>query len=114
MSLIVEGFASPELEEKIHSSSAKKFIYELNFKYGLRVLTTQKNTLYSSEVNEFLLCSKDSDFVVASVWENDGDYNYRSPYYRKSRGRTTAERETLHSKKTFIAHGNHNKEQRDT
>ena len=91
MSLIVEGFESPELQERIQSSSAKKFIYELNFKYGLRVLTTQNG--------EFLMCPKDSDFVVTSVWEEDGDFNYRSPFYRKSRGRTTAERETIHSKK---------------
>lgn len=101
---ILDGFASSDLVEKINSSPAKKLIQELNFKYGLKVLTTnQLPEIYARRPLEFMMCLPDSGFAIAKVWateDSEGvEYNYRSPYYSKERGSGREERETIHSKK---------------
>jgi hypothetical protein len=49
------------------------------------------------------MCEPSTGFAVAKVWtateDNETVYNYRSPFYAKERGRNTADRETIHSKK---------------
>jgi hypothetical protein len=102
--LILDGFGSDLLVEQINASPTKKLIYELNYKYGLKVLTTtQPPEHYSVRPLEFVMCLPDSGFAVAKVWtiESAGEieYNYRSPYYEKERGNSREDRETLHSKK---------------
>jgi hypothetical protein len=39
MNLIYEGFETEQLSELINNSSAKRLIQELNFKYGLKVIS---------------------------------------------------------------------------
>jgi hypothetical protein len=95
MSLILKGFESDALMEQINNSPSKRLIHEIHFKYGLKVLSEDKG--------EFLMCEPSTGFAVAKVWATtDGGetvYNYRSPFYAKERGRNTADRETIHSKK---------------
>jgi superoxide dismutase len=95
MSLILKGFESDALVEQINNSPSKRLIHEIHFKYGLKVLNEDKG--------EFLMCEPSTGFAVAKVWtateDNETVYNYRSPYYVKERGRSTADRETIHSKK---------------
>jgi len=95
MSLILQGFESDALVEQINNSPSKRLIHEIHFKYGLKVLGEDKG--------EFLMCEPSTGFAVAKVWATtDGGetvYNYRSPFYEKERGRNTADRETIHSKK---------------
>lgn len=95
MSLILKGFESDALMEQINNSPSKRLIHEIHFKYGLKVL--------SEEEGKFLMCEPDTGFAVAKVWttteDNETVYNYRSPFYAKERGRNTADRETIHSKK---------------
>lgn len=102
--LILDGFGSDLLVEQINASPTKKLIQELNFKYGLKVLTTtQLPEIYSTRPLEFVMCQPDTGFTAAKVWtiESAGEieYNYRSPYYTKERGKNDSERETIHSKK---------------
>jgi len=95
MSLILQGFESDALVEQINNSPSKRLIHEVHFKYGLKVLSENKG--------EFLMCEPSTGFAVAKVWatteDNETVYNYRSPFYAKERGRSTADRETIHSKK---------------
>jgi hypothetical protein len=95
MSLILQGFESDALVEQINNSPSKKLIHEVHFKYGLKVLNEDKGA--------FLMCEPSTGFAVAKVWttteDNETVYNYRSPFYAKERGRSTADRETIHSKK---------------
>jgi hypothetical protein len=95
MSLILQGFESDALVEQINNSPSKRLIHEIHFKYGLKVLNEDKG--------EFLMCEPSTGFAVAKVWtateDNETVYNYRSPFYEKERGRNTADRETIHSKK---------------
>jgi hypothetical protein len=95
MSLILKGFESDALMEQINNSPSKRLIHEIHFKYGLKVLSEDKG--------EFLMCEPNTGFAVTKVWTTtDGGetvYNYRSRFYEKERGRNTADRETIHSKK---------------
>lgn len=95
MSLILKGFESDALVERINSSPTKRLIHEIHYKYGLKVLQEKEG--------KFLMCEPDTGFAVATVWTNteggEMNYNFRSPFYSKERGRSTADRETIHSKK---------------
>ncbi len=102
--LILDGFGSDRLVEQINASPTKKLIYELNYKYGLKVLaTTQLPESWGVRPLEFVMCQPDTGFAVAKVWtiESAGEieYSYRSPYYTKERGNGREDKETLHSKK---------------
>lgn len=95
MSLILKGFESDALVEQINNSPSKRLIHEIHFKHGLKVL--------SEEEGKFLMCEPDTGFAVGKAWtETEGNetvYKFRSPFYSKERGRNTADRETIHSKK---------------
>jgi hypothetical protein len=99
---IVEGFETKELASYIEKSPCKRFIQELNFKFGLKVLDLDTKP-WAGITEKFFLTESSGAFVVATIFlEKDGEniiYNYRSPYYRKERGSGSADRETLHSKK---------------
>lgn len=102
--LILDGFGSDRLVEQINASPTKKLINELNYRYGLKVLTTtQLPESWGVRPLEFVMCQPDTGFAVAKVWtiESAGEieYNYRSPYYTKERGNDREDKETIHSKK---------------
>lgn len=103
MSLIYEGFETPQLSEYIDNSLAKRLIQEINFKYGLKVISyiPPDTRLYAPR--ESFLVGDANGMTVAKVWVDKEDgvdvYNYRSPFYRKDRGSDSADRETIHSKK---------------
>jgi hypothetical protein len=103
MNLIYEGFETEQLSESINNSPAKKLIQELNFKYGLKVVSKiDPDTRMYNPVTKYLMADP-SGFAVARVWTEKEDghdvYCYRSPFYRKDRGSDNADRETIHSKK---------------
>ena len=104
MSLIYEGFETQQLSESINNSSSKRLLQELNFKYGLKVISRfDENPLLRRSYETFIVADP-SGFAVARVWTEREDnsydvYCYRSPFYRKDRGSDSADRETVHSKK---------------
>lgn len=99
--LIYEGFETEDLSNVLDNSSCKRFVQELNFKYGLKVVDAIINNNHSPQL-QFLLANT-SGFPIAKVWTHKEDdntiYNYRTPFYRKDRGSDHADRETVHSKK---------------
>lgn len=96
MSLILKGFESDTLVEQINNSLSKTLIHEVHYKYGLKVLS-------KDDEGKFLMCDPDTGLAVGKLWavteDSDTVYCYRSPYYTKERGRNTADRETIYSKK---------------
>ncbi len=96
MSLILKGFESDALVEQINKSPSRTLIHEVHYKHGLKVLSRDSD-------DKFLMCDPDTGFAVARVWTETGEgetvFNFRTPYYSKERGRNTADRETIHSKK---------------
>jgi len=96
---ILEGFVSDELVGNLNNDVAFPLVRELCHKFGLRVLTY----VQQGDIRKFQLCLPNG-MAVGKAWakmESDAKYTYyyRSPYYRKERGRTHEDKETLKSTK---------------
>jgi hypothetical protein len=96
---ILDGFVSDELVGYLHNDVAFPLVRELCHKFGLRVLTY----VQQGDIRKFQLCLPNG-MAVGKAWakmESDAKYTYyyRTPYYRKERGRDHEDKETLHSTK---------------
>lgn len=103
--MILEGYHTPELVDTLNANeNSKKLVIEMCFKYGLKVFrATEKG-----RVPAFHLCYP-SGFAICKVWADTETeaytnapittYYYRSPYYRKDRGRSSTDKETFYSQK---------------
>lgn len=99
---ILDGFQTEELKQTIHADPAFPLIREMCFKFGLKVLNFTEMGINEGEKRKFQLCLPNG-IAVCKAWSGmvDGKraYYYRSPYYRKERGRTAEDKETIHSTK---------------
>lgn len=94
-----------EIESKLTGDPVFPLVRELSFKYGLRVY--QVTELFRPHTTELskreCMMSYEDGLPVCKVWaEKDSSgvhYNYRSPWYEKERGSSSADRETIHSLK---------------
>jgi len=99
----LDGFGSDEELASLKESPAFPLVRELEFKFGLKVLRTAMiRTDYGAQ-GAFQLCNK-FGIAIAKVWackNLDGkmEYNYRSPYYKKERGSSHEDKETIRSVK---------------
>lgn len=96
---ILEGFENDELEQAIKDTVAYPLIRELCFQYKLKVLC--QTDLVS--VKAFQMCLPNG-IAVGKVYATNNtegklEYCYRSPYYKKERGRNETDKETLRSVK---------------
>ena len=96
---ILDGFVNAELVSYLHNDVAFSLVRELCHKFGLRVLTY----VQQGDIRKFQLCLPNG-MAVGKAWakmESDAKYTYyyRTPYYRKERGRDHEDKETLHSTK---------------
>jgi len=99
---ILDGFVSDELVGYLHNDVAFSLVRELCHKFGLRVLTYVRQ----GDIRKFQLCLPNG-MAVGKAWASvsglgeDAKYTYyyRTPYYRKERGRDHEDKETLHSTK---------------
>lgn len=94
----LDGFGSEESYQAMTQESVFPLIRELEFKHGLKVLGKDRNNVYQ-------LCYP-SGVAVGTAWvkeastEDGGNvYNFRTPYYKKARGSSPADKETIHSNK---------------
>jgi len=96
---ILAGFESEELEQKIKDHQAFALVRELNFKYNLKVLGT---TEYQHGT-AFQMCHTNGMAVgkvfVRAIEDGKTEYCYRTPYYKKERGSSEEDKETLRSVK---------------
>jgi hypothetical protein len=111
---IFDGCESEELEQAVLNNKALPLIRELAFKYKLKVLKTVRSgsttdgginfvmTKSEGTVAGFPICevshTTERNYILGE--EVNVDYfNYYSPYFEKSRGRTERDRRTIKSKK---------------
>ena len=99
----LDGFGSDEELTSLKDSPAFPLVREIEFKFGLKVLRTAVTRSNTGAVVAFQLCNK-FGIAIAKVWAQqnaDGkmEYSYRSPYYRKERGSSPEDKETIRSVK---------------
>lgn len=99
---ILEGFGNDELEQTLRDSRVFPLVRDLCYKFGLKVLA--ETDLAGKQA--FQLCLTNGMTVgkayVRDIDVNDSlttEYCYRSPYYRKERGRDDEDKTTLRSTK---------------
>lgn len=97
---ILEGFENDELEQAIKDCTAYPFVRELCFQFKLRVLCKVE---LNGVIQALQMCLPNG-MAVGKVFtrknaEDKLEYCYRSPYYKKERGRSETDKETLHSVK---------------
>jgi hypothetical protein len=102
MKYILNGFESEELEQSLKESKVFPLIRDLCHKFNLRVLAETD----LSGKQAFQLCLTNGMAVgkafVRTISHNDDittEYCYRTPYYKKERGSSHEDKETLRSTK---------------
>ena len=96
---ILAGFESEKLEQSIRYSSVSPLIRDMCHKFGLRVLA--ETELAGKQA--FQLCLPNG-MAVGKVYAQNTDegkteYCYRTPYYKKERGSSDEDKQTLRSTK---------------
>lgn len=101
-----DGYHDEQAYEVLKSSPVFPLVRELEFKYGLKVLRrTQISSGHGLET-AWQLVHKNG-IAVCKVYTHNGggkngnqlEYCYRSPFYRKERGESNADKETVRSVK---------------
>jgi hypothetical protein len=101
-----EGYRDEEAYEVLKSSPVFPLVRELEFKYGLKA--THRSQIHTGHHFEtaWQMVNK-SGIAVCKVYTNERggkngnqlEYCYRSPFYKKERGESNADKETIHSVK---------------
>lgn len=101
-----EGYRDEEAYEVLKSSPVFPLVRELEFKYGLKVLRRTQISASHGYVTAWQLVHKNGIAVCKVFTDNNGgkngnqlEYCYRSPFYRKERGESNADKETIRSVK---------------
>jgi hypothetical protein len=97
---ILAGFESEELEQEIKRNATFPLVRELCFKFGLKVLCeAELDGLRSA----FQMCLPNGMAVGKAYAQLNADnkleYCYRTPYYKKERGSSDGDKQTLRSTK---------------
>ena len=99
MRYILDGFESEELEQSLKASDVFPLIRDICHKFGLKVICETPTSVGMA----FQLCLPNGMAVGKAFTRMNDDkkleYCYRTPYYRKERGRSDEDKETLHSTK---------------
>lgn len=97
---ILAGFESDELEQSLRNSDVFPLVRDMCHKFGLKVLS--ENPLGGLR-QAFQMCLPNG-MAVGKVYtnmnkDNKLEYCYRSPYYKKERGNSDEDKQTLRSVK---------------
>jgi D-alanine-D-alanine ligase-like ATP-grasp enzyme len=99
MRYILDGFESEEFEQSLKASDVFPLIRDICHKFGLKVICETPTSVGMA----FQLCLPNGMAVGKAFTRMNDDkkleYCYRTPYYRKERGRSDEDKETLHSTK---------------
>jgi len=104
MRYILDGFESEEFEQSLKASDVFPLIRDICHKFGVKVLAeVDLGGGGGHNKQSFQLCLTNG-MAVGKVFTRTNDegkveYCYRTPYYRKDRGRSNEDKETLHSTK---------------
>ena len=91
----LEGFGGEESYEELKVSKIFPLVRELQFTYGLKVCGHM-----GKPSGGYMMCHPNG-FAVGNVWYDNDEtqFKYRSPWYRKQRGSSAQDRETVGSVK---------------
>lgn len=99
MRYILDGFNSEEFEQSLRDSQAFPLVRDLCHKFNVKVLCETPTSVGMA----FQLCLPNGMAVGKAFTrmndDNKLEYCYRTPYYKKERGRSDEDKETLHSTK---------------
>jgi len=102
----LEGYHDEEAYEVLKSSNIFPLVRELEFKYGLKVLRRSQIHTGRQFETAWQLAHKNGIAVCKVYAHNYGgrdgnqlEYCYRSPFYKKERGESSGDRETIRSVK---------------
>lgn len=99
MRYILDGFNEEGFEQSLRDSQAFPLIRDICHKFGLKVLAE----IEIANKQSFQLCLPNGMAVGKAFTrmndDNKLEYCYRTPYYKKERGRSDEDKETLHSTK---------------
>ena len=99
MRYILDGFNSEEFEQSLRDSQAFPLVRDLCHKFNVKVLCETPTSVGMA----FQLCLPNGMAVGKAFTRMNDDkkleYCYRTPYYKKERGRSDEDKETLHSTK---------------
>lgn len=97
---ILAGFESEELEQVLKAANAFPLVREICHKFGLKVLA---ETELGGGRQAFQLCLPNGMAVGKAYAQMNADnkleYCYRTPYYKKERGSSDEDKQTLRSTK---------------
>jgi hypothetical protein len=101
-----DGYRDEEAYEVLKSSPVFPLVRELEFKYGLKVLRRSQINTGSGFDTAWQLVHKNG-IAVCKVYTHNGggksgnqlEYCYRSPFYKKERGESNMDKETIRSVK---------------
>ena len=97
---ILDGFDSEEFEQSLRANDVFPLIRDICHKYGVKVLNCEAPTPVG---RAFQLCLPNGMAVGKAFTRVNGDakleYCYRTPYYKKERGSSEEDKETLRSTK---------------
>jgi len=103
----LEGFGTEEQLDELLHSDVLPLVREMQFKYGLKVMDKVVNVNYPEiDKHAYMMCYPNG-IAVGKVWTtNKGGTNndqlefcFRTPFYQKSRGQDSNDRETIRSTK---------------
>jgi len=101
----LDGFGSEDELNELLASDTLPLVREMQFKFGLKILSKSAVTSYSTkDRNAYIMCYPNG-VAVGKVWTtNEGganndqiEYCFRTPFYRKARGQDTNDKETIRS-----------------
>jgi hypothetical protein len=101
----LDGFGSEEELNELLASDTLPLVRELQFKFGLKVLSKTILTSYREPDKDSYMMCHPNGVAVGKVWtKKDGgdnndqlEYCFRTPYYRKARGQDSNDKETIRS-----------------
>jgi len=100
----LDGFGSENELNELLASDALPLVREMQFKFGLKVMGKVVSSSYRTAEAGYMMCHPNG-VAVGKVWvTNEGgtnndqlEYCFRTPYYRKARGQDHNDKETIRS-----------------
>jgi hypothetical protein len=103
----LDGFGSEDELDELLASDVLPLVREMQFKFGLKVLSKTVTSSYRPANRTYYTMCHPNGVAVGKVWTtNEGganndqlEYCFSTPYYRKARGQDTNDKETIRSVK---------------
>ena len=101
----LDGFGSEEELNELLASDVLPLVREMQFKFDLKVMGKVQNVAFPEVDRQTYMMCHPNGIAVGKVWttkvggtnNNQLEYCFRTPYYRKARGQDNNDKETVRS-----------------